>query len=338
MPAIKLALSAIPIEIRSDSPLLIDLFVDYFRYYKTEIDPSPSTQNGGSVMIDLKIVDEPSPRDALIPPDSKLFSQTGVIGLWRHNNAAGERFFFDLGSAVFEVDPAAGMIRGWITPDALAYPHILANTYTLFPLLLLLRSRGVYHLHAAAVISPDDKLWLICGPQRAGKTTLTTALGLAGWKPISDDSLLIGFDGEKACLTALKKYFHVGDELFERWPALGGITRRDNYLGRTCAEGLEFFQSRELADQVFDKVDYIILPRIARRVESSIEKISGSEAILKLAEQSMFFQVWRDHLERQWRILGDLARTASSFRLRSGTDYLENPRLAASALELVHKY
>ena len=246
---------------------------------------------------------------------------------------ADERFYFDLGVAAFRVDVATGRAIGLVTPQAMEYPHILANTYALFALLLLLRARRLYHLHAAAIVSPDDKLWLICGAQRAGKTTLTTALGLAGWRPVSDDSLLVGRDEQSAWVTPLKKYFHVGDELLGRWPQLGSIERHHQYLDRTCVGGLEFFGTRELAETKFRRIDHIILPQIVNEPVSRIESLLRSEALLRLAEQSMFFQLWREHTAQQWKWLNDLAAQAQCHRLFSAADVLTSPDNAALALE-----
>jgi hypothetical protein len=338
MPTINLKICGVQITLTAYSSILTDLFIDYFRYYAPEASPANHSPRAGGIVVELKMLDELPPREQLIPPQAKLFSQTGVLGLW-YEKIAGNgsspraRFYFYMGVAAFMVNPESGRIFGYLTPQALEYPHILANTYTLFPLLLLLRSFGVYHLHAAAVVSPGGKLWLICGAQRAGKTTLTTALGLAGWLPISDDSLLIDFDGSAARIAALKKYFHLGNELLCGWEGLAKAARHHHYLDRTCIGGLEFFNTRKLADVRFEKVDAIVIPQITNRAQSRIEPIAGSEALLKLAEQSMFFQLWREHVERQWKALGALARQAQSYRLLAGRDLLDDPRRAAEILE-----
>lgn len=331
MPAITLQICRVPITIKTRSRFLIDLFKDYFRYYKPRIFSGERCDPG--ISIELQVRRRLPARERLIPAGAEKLSQTGVIGWWREVSGEGERFYFDLGVAAFRADPRAGKIVGLVTREALEYPHLFANTYTLFPLLLLLRWRGIYHLHAAAVTSPHDELWLICGAQRAGKSTLTTALGLSGWSPVSDDSLLLSFDRGKAKITALRKYFHLGDELLNRWPELAGIARHDRYFDRTCVGGLEFFESMDLAERVFERIDHIIAPQIADENQSRRMAISSGEALLKLAEQSMFFQLWRDHTERQWLGLADLARGALAERLIVGRDLLDDPHLAGRLLE-----
>ncbi len=372
MPAVHLNISEVPVIISTDSPCLIRLFADYFRYYNPEIEASIDTAPASPgknenaprsdefirhvtnkfvttwglsddarlapLVIELKTRRELPPREKLIPPGAELFSKTGVVSLWRErveDQSAGlrERFYFDLEVAAFRVDPQSSRAIGLVSPQSLEHPHILANTYTLFTLLLLLRSRELYHLHAAAVVSPSDELWLICGAERSGKTTLTTALGIAGWRPISDDSLLIGFGGAAPRLSALKKYFHVGDELLARWSELDGAARRHHYSDRACVEGLEFFGTKRLADNSFRRIDRIILPEITGEWQSRIEPIPRSRAFLKLAEQSMFFQLWPEHTKRQWEALTELAAEASCHRLFAGRDILDEPLSAARTVE-----
>jgi hypothetical protein len=340
MPAITLAICGNRISISARSPRLINLFADYFRYYSPReaslFEQSQNSTEPPSLHLELRMRDELPPREKLIPPTAELFSQTGVLSMWIENeneSAIPSRFYFHMEVAAFRVDVQIGQAIGLVTPEAMKFPHILANTYALFALLILLRSKQSYHLHAAAIVSPSDELWLVCGAQRAGKTTLTTALGLAGWKPVSDDSLLVGRDENSAWLTPLKKYFHVGDELFRRWPKLNEATKHHQYLDRTCIAGLEFFGTRELAETRFRKIDHIVLPQIVNEPVSRLESLARSEALLRLAEQSMYFQLWRDHTAQQWQWLNELAASAHCHRLLSAADLLADPINAARVLQ-----
>lgn len=361
MPALKLAICGCPVIISSRSPRLNRLFADYFRYYNPQTFHVPeqsvsAAEKVPAFKIELRMRKQLPPRETLIPDGAQLFSQTGVVSLWKGWKAEeqgaqlipkqepatrnlqsamperGDRFYFHLEVAAFRVDIDSGEAIGLITPEAMEYPHILANTYTLFALLLMLRSRRLYHLHAAAIVSPKDELWLICGAQRAGKTTLTTALGLAGWRPVSDDSLIVGSDEKSAWLTPLKKYFHISDELLSRWPSLAEITRHHQYLDRTCVGGLEFFKTLDLAETKFRKIDHIVLPQIIDEQTSRIEPIAPSQALLRLAEQSMFFQLWRDHTASQWQWLNELAANARCHRLLSAADLMDDPQTSARVL------
>jgi hypothetical protein len=344
MAAISFEICEVPVCFTARSPRLLNLLADYFRYYQPRrqdgFTKSSSAllgpdQTQGQLTVELKTRRLLPAREQLIPKAAELLSQTGIVELWREPAAApaGERFYFYMGTAAYCVDPRRSCAEGLITQQAFIYPEILANTYTLFALLLLLRSRNIYHLHAAAVISPRKELFLLCGEQRSGKTTLTAALGLAGWQPISDDSLLLCETGSGAQLSVFKKSFHLPDQLLTHWRALTQIPRYHHYLDRTCVAGLEFFGTRQLAEARFGRIDYLVFPQITPHPSSQLSPLPLSEAILKLAEQSIFFQIWRAHTEQQLKLLIQLAGAAHSYRLWAGADLLANPLRAAEILE-----
>ncbi len=56
---------------------------------------------------------------------------------------------------------------------------------------------GCTPIHAAAVVSPDGYSWIIGGQTHAGKSTLVLGLLAAGWKFLSDDSLILRAEAGK---------------------------------------------------------------------------------------------------------------------------------------------
>ncbi|HZS04503.1 MAG TPA: hypothetical protein VFD58_06675 [Blastocatellia bacterium] len=328
-----------PVCITAQSPALLKVFSEYFSYYHPHLtgDNSPYSlvePDGEPVTLDLQTEQALPPPEELLPPDAELLSRVGIVRLWRTpgRDHQAERFYFHTPATCFIVTSAASRAEGIITPQALQTPHLLANTWALSALLLLLRSRRIYHLHAAAAISPDGKLFLFCGEQRAGKTTLATALGIAGWNPVSDDSLLIHSAPPGARLSALRKAFHLSNEILSAWPQLAGVERQERDPDRSTVAGLELFGTAALAESSFTAIDRIILPHVTGEAASRLEKISPGEAILRLAEQSMLFQLWTEHTKRQMSLLTRLAGGAPCYRLLAGTDILADPHRAAEAL------
>lgn len=335
MPVIEFTLAEIPVQLRSSSTVFTDLLADYFHHYQPRVCPAPVRDNPNqAVQLTLEFCEALPAGESLLSNTAQLFSHTGVIRLWhepKQNEAESSQFYFDAGVAAFHLDTSAGSGSGYITPAALEIPRVLANTYTLFPLLLLLRARGVYHLHAAAVRSPDGQLCLLPGAPRAGKTTLTTALGLAGWQPLADDSLLLDMHGTAVRCWPLRKEFHLDEQLLVLWPQLAGSIRH-RYLGRVCVEALELFGTQELAQQPFSKVDAVVLPQISEAAQSRLESVPASAALLKLAEQSVYLQLWREHTARQFDGLAQLMQSSRTFRFHSGRDVLQEPQAAAAIL------
>lgn len=336
MPATTFTLAEIPLQLASSSALLTDLLADYFHYYQPRVSPTLDCSNPGqAVQLTLEFCESLPARASLLADTAQLFSHTGALRLWhqpKQGEAESSQFYFDAGVAAFYVDTSAGCATGYVTAAAMETPRILANTYTLFALLLLLRARGVYHLHAAAVQSPEGQLWLFPGAPRAGKTTLTTALGLAGWQPLADDSLLLDMQGAAIRCWPLRKEFHLDEQLLAHWPQLAAAPVRQRYLGRVCVEALEFFGTQEFAQQPFAKVDAVVLPQITAAAQSSLEALPASAALLKLAEQSVYLQLWREHTARQFAGLAQLMQSARTLRFHSGGDVLRDPRAAAAIL------
>jgi hypothetical protein len=331
MPAFDLTLAGIPLHVSSDASPLTELLAAYFRYY----DPwaTATFAPADSLSLTLNLCDTLPTRESVLPC-AELLSHTGELRLWRAepHTAQVDSFYFDAVAAAYHLDIANSRITGYVKPVALDYPRILANTYTLFPLLLLLRAHGVYHLHAAAALSPSGKLCLFPASSRAGKTTLITALGLAGWRPLADDSVLLVVNDDGIRLTPLRKEFHLDEGLLTAWPELASVAVSHRYFGRACVAALEHFSTRELAEQTFTRVDAFVLPQITATEPSRLEPLTPSKVLLKLAEQSMFLQLWRTHTERQFGALSRLVQQAACYQFHSGPDLLRDPQMAAAAL------
>lgn len=53
---------------------------------------------------------------------------------------------------------------------------------------------------------------------------------------------------------------------------------------------------------------------------------------MMLGEQSVYLQLWGERTKEQWHLLGQIARGATTFRLESGLDLLDEPTLVANIL------
>jgi len=321
MPALNLTISRVPVRIETDSDELRSIFTDYFRHHLIDDQESrDGVDRITPILIRLRAEDRLPDSES----EGRLLSAAGGVEL-RELSRPDEYEILTPG-ARFRIRPREGGIAGRIAPPALESPHLLTNTWALFPLLLALRARGRYQLHAAAVISPEDELWLICGPQRSGKTSLATALGISGWRPIADDTVLLSTDGIGYSINALRKRFHVSSDLLDRWdlsaeaPAIPG--------GRRAFDGLKEFMTLEDAAGTFDRVTGILMTRIGDGRESELHQLSKGECLTGLAAESAFFQLLSERVGEHWQLLAALARDAGTWRLTAGRDILDDPRRA----------
>ena len=327
MPAIQFHFHGSLIVIEADEAQWLTHYEDYFRAYA----PTVADDKTDALRLELRAATL-----ANRPAASQLerLAQTGIVSLWR-SVAEPETLWLYAGATTFEIYPQSGRVIGYLDEAALAMPPILTNTYSLFALLLLLRWRGVYHLHAAAALLPDGRSCWIAGAQRSGKTTLVTALALAGWKPLADDSLFLSWQGEQVVWQPLRKAFHLGNDVLERWQArLTGLDAQPRYLDRHSVAALEFFQTQQLAAQSYSTVDLVLFPQVQPITRTRIAPLAASEALRRLAEQSTFFALWKDQTARQWRALLKATATARCFELATGEDLLTTPERVAAVFEL----
>ncbi len=326
MPVISLELCGVPAFITAPSAQVTEVIADYFRYYRPCI--SDALPASSSVLtIRLEGCAGLPAAHALSNSGANLLAQWEVMQLWRTPHSP-ESFILRTPDALISIEPDAARATGQLTPQAAEVAHTLVYV----TLLLLLRTRGIYHLHAAAALSPEDELFVICGEPKAGKTTLATALGLAGWKPLADDALLIYQGQSGPQLQAFRRSFHLSNDILAQWPGLNGIARHQRTSQRTWTSGLEFFDAVRLAEADFNRIDHILLPQINGDERTRLAPVSRSAALFRLAQQSMFFQLWPEHTRRQMKLLGDLAGRASCLSLQSGRDLLADPHRAAQVL------
>jgi hypothetical protein len=81
-------------------------------------------------------------------------------------------------------------------------------------------TRRLHHLlqfHAGAVVDPRGRGWLICGPSRAGKTSLTLSLVLAGWGWLSDEYVLVRQE-TPGVLRGFPRNFNLKESSFGSFP------------------------------------------------------------------------------------------------------------------------
>lgn len=88
--------------------------------------------------------------------------------------------------------------------------------------ILRLRSRGKFHVHAAAVVDPSGRGWLLAGENGAGKSTMAYALTRSGWKLLGDDGVIIERTEAGIVAHAWREPLAVSRALAPEFPELAG--------------------------------------------------------------------------------------------------------------------
>ena len=104
---------------------------------------------------------------------------------------------------------------GYTTADAVARRDLVRVGAS-----VRLRQKGRYLVHAAGVVDPWGRAWLLSGDSGAGKSTLAYALARAGWSVLGDDGVLIEVVGDSVVAHPWKDPLNVSRTLAPDFPEL----------------------------------------------------------------------------------------------------------------------
>jgi hypothetical protein len=129
-------------------------------------------------------------------------------------------------------------------------------------------------VHAAGVVAPDGRAWLLAGDARAGKSTTSVNLISAGWRFVSDDNVVLfrGPDGAP-WVEGWPRPFH----LDEGWEAGTPLHRRGEVDPHARWPG-RWVRTAPLAGLLF--------PRVAADRPTELAPAPAPEALVALMRQS----------------------------------------------------
>ena len=90
--------------------------------------------------------------------------------------------------------------------------------------IIRLRQRGRYLVHAAGVVDPHGRAWLLSGDSGSGKSTLAYALARTGWTVLGDDGVLIERSGSGLTAHAWREPLRVSQQLADAFPEIDDDT------------------------------------------------------------------------------------------------------------------
>ncbi len=210
------------------------------------------------------------------------------------------------------------------------YAAIYAATHRFFPIALseLLRTRGVYYLHAAAVTGPRGGV-IFVGDSEAGKSTLAYTAMRDGMKLLCDDGIL--FSVEPSGHAYVEPYYR---ELAVHESTLTDEDRVSAAPTEPMHTGEDRVRFTPAASRCAGRALVQSVLRIERSpTPSHIAEQSPSELFEELVHQNPFVALTPHLAPAHVAALGCLLRSARLGVVRSGPDVLQQPGTTGRLLE-----
>ncbi len=270
-------------------------------------------------MLSVEILDDKSnPRppviDLLIEEPAAWFGRTatGLI-VWNREQAW------------FTIEDSPLRIRGVLGGRSAATRDLLLGA-----LLVVLRSLGVYTIHAAAV-SFDDQALVLLGDSGAGKSTTATALVNAGCRYLGDDGILIRQRLDDVELLPFWPSFRLTDQSLTSFEALRPHSVKLDGEEKWRVNILAAFPDRFLSHWLGRKT-LLFLGRSATP-DSTLLPLTQAEALgLLIAQSNTLGLEYHPNPRLHLDLLADLVSVAHIARLQLGSEWLADPVAAAERL------
>jgi hypothetical protein len=196
-------------------------------------------------------------------------------------------------------------------------PLEVAELELMLGLTLALRRHGLFHLRAAATVSPAGQVVVIAGTGGAGKSTLAAALVASGHGYLGDDVVLVGPGG---ALLAFPRPFHLSPASaravgLEAGAPLATTGKSDVDAGAAFPGRFRWFAPAP---------DLVLLPRIEAAPATVLEPATRAEALGALLSLSAFAASALPAAVEQRARLAGIVDGARPVRVALGRDLLED--------------
>ena len=241
-----------------------------------------------------------------------------------------EIFMADFGSkGVLFLDHRNGVGAGWFPNPSSLHPDILSNFVFLIGLSELLRSRGLYLIHAAA-LARDGKGILIPGFTGSGKTTLSIALLREGFKFLGDDRTFIRKDADGLKLLAFPDELDVTEETLFSFPEIKNLPEDAFKMGpRKKKFWVERVYPGSIINIAVPKI--LLFPNIVREEKSQVKPLSKAKAVERLLPHSLL--VFDGEIAaRHFHLLCHLMEEMDCYHLNFGKDIHHVHKLIAKII------
>ncbi len=239
----------------------------------------------------------------------------------------GRTYFFESnGSAVRVRAESPRRVEVWFGRGPAARERAALARLIFDASMTALRRCGLFELHGAGLVEPvTGEGVLVVGPSGSGKSTLATQLANAGWRYLSDDSLLLHARGALIEALALRRQFAVTEPTV----AAGVLRGFEDRLAAPAPfdplkrrfEPQEVFPER-FADSCIPRA--VFFPTVTHDESSAARRLTQAETMRLLLRVCPWACYDKPAAAAHLGVLAQLARQAAGYELRAGTDLLRD--------------
>ncbi|MEP6569207.1 MAG: hypothetical protein ABJC10_05475 [Acidobacteriota bacterium] len=246
----------------------------------------------------------------------------------------GSTSYIDIEGSVVAINaPGSAAVEIWANGPLDLQSPALTRIVT-YALAAVLRRRGVFELHSAALVEPrSDRGVLIVGPSGSGKSTLTVQLATAGWPFLTDDVLALTTSGGEISAWPLRRCFAITPETLASSNFLQSCTSLDHR--KPQKDEKKQFTPHDVFAGAFREhcmPRVLFFSQVSGDEQSRVCKLSPGEAMARLIRMnpwSCYDQATAaDHLA----VLSALVKQSRGYSLFAGTDLLD-PDCAVRLIE-----
>lgn len=293
-----------------------ELFARYFDGWHVEPRPSSRVAHADAT---IRVMRAESPP---LPPEGFEFFEVSGGGVCHTD---GRTYFFESRGSVVRVSAeASARVDVWIGSSPASRESAALARLVFNASMTAMRRCGLFELHGAGLAEPDSGVgYLIVGPSGSGKSTLATQLASAGWRYLSDDSLLLCEASGRVEARALRRVFAVTEPTV----ALCLHGGYENLM----TEPVPFdplkrrFEPQTIFPRGFVEACVpraVFFPTITREPASRVRRLTHSETMMRLLRMCPWACYDRPSAVQHLGVLARLARQASGHELFAGTDLL----------------
>jgi hypothetical protein len=260
-----------------------------------------------------------APPDRSPPTVSPTFQTEGFRG-YEH----GDEYYLTARTAQWYLHLRQRRGEAWLTPGFAETPARLRRSFWGFGVFKLLRSLGVFSLHAASLVSANGIGLLIVGAPGSGKSTLALGLLRRGWGYLSDDAVLLRMGTEAVEALACRRDAFVNADDALRYADLSwGEEAPDGPSGCKRRLCIAATHPGQIVSQCVPKV--LLLPRIVDSPRSIVRPLDRTHTLRQLLTQSGPQLFDRRSMQDHLAVLTCLLQQAVPYELRAGRDLYEEP-------------